>query len=55
MLSLGLMKPFFSRKSKYLTIYRPPNESSFLEIINPNFDKLASDTKESYIVCDFKT
>ena len=41
------MKPFFSRKSN--------NEGNFLEIINANFDKLDSDTKESCIVGDFKT
>ena len=106
-LNLNLMKPFFSRKSKYLTmscsdvigtetvevllailevisvtykntffpkeienilveillpktkplivgiIYRPPNQSNFLEIINTNFDKLDSDTKESYILGNF--
>ena len=34
-------------------IYRPPNQSNFLEIINANFDKLDTDTKESYILGDF--
>ena len=34
-------------------IYRPPNQSNFLEIINANFDKLDTDTKELYIFGDF--
>ena len=34
-------------------IYRPPNKSNFLEIINPNFDKLDTDTKESYVLGGF--
>ena len=34
-------------------IYRPPNYSNFLEIINTNFDKLDTDIKESYILGDF--
>ena len=34
-------------------IYRPPNQSKFLAIINANFDKLDTDTKESYILGDF--
>ena len=33
-------------------IYRP-DQSNFLEIINANFYKLDSDTKESYILDDF--
>ena len=33
-------------------IYRPPNQSN-LEIINANFDKLDTSTKESYILGDF--
>ena len=34
-------------------IYRPPNQSNFLEIINANFYKLDTDTKEWYILDDF--
>ena len=34
-------------------IYRPPNQSNFLEIINVNFNKLEPNTKESYILGDF--
>ena len=34
-------------------IYRPPNQSNFLEIINANFDKLDTDMKESYILGGF--
>ena len=34
-------------------IYRPPNQSNFLEIINANFYKLDTDTKELYILDDF--
>ena len=34
-------------------IYRPPNQSNFLEIINENFKKLDTDTKESYILGHF--
>ena len=33
-------------------IFRPPNQSN-LEIINANFDKLDTNTKESYILGDF--
>ena len=31
-------------------IYRPPNQSKFLAILNANFDELDTDTKESYIL-----
>ena len=34
-------------------IYRPPNQSNFLEIINANFDTLDTHTKQSYILGDF--
>ena len=34
-------------------IYRPPNQSNFLEIINANFGKLDVDIKELYILGDF--
>ena len=34
-------------------IYRPPNQSNFLGIINANFDKLDTDMRESYILGDF--
>ena len=34
-------------------IDRPPNKNNFLEIINPNFDKLDTDTKESYVLGGF--
>ena len=34
-------------------IYRRPNQSNFLQIINANFHKLDIDTKESYIPGDF--
>ena len=34
-------------------IYRPPNQSNFLEIISANFDKIDTDMKESYILVDF--
>ena len=34
-------------------IYRPPNQSKFLRIINANFDKLDTGTKESYVRGDF--
>ena len=34
-------------------IYRPPNQSNFLEIVNANFDKPDADINESYILCDF--
>ena len=34
-------------------IYRPPNQSNFLEIINTNFDKLDINSKESHILGDF--
>ena len=34
-------------------IYRPPNQSNFLEFINANFDKLDADRKQSNILCDF--
>ena len=33
-------------------IHRPPNQSNFLEIIIANFEKLDTDTKESYILGD---
>ena len=31
-------------------IYRPPNQSNFLEVINANFVKLDINTKEPYII-----
>ena len=34
-------------------IYRPPSQSNFLEIINANFGKLDTDTKELSIIGDF--
>ena len=34
-------------------IYRPPNQSNFLEIINANFGKLDTNTKESHVAGDF--
>ena len=34
-------------------IYRPPNQSNFLEFINANFDKLDTNIKESYILDTF--
>ena len=34
-------------------IYRPPNQSNFLEIITTNFDKLDTDMKESNYLGDF--
>ena len=34
-------------------IYRPPNQSNFLEIITTNFDKLDTDMKESNCLGDF--
>ena len=64
----SLQKRFFPREIKYIfveillpktkpliigIIYRPPNQSNFLEIINTNFEKLDTDTKESYILGDF--
>ena len=106
-LNLSMVKPFFSWKSKYLTmsssdvigtetvevslailkvmsvtykntfpakeigkifveillpktkspivgiIYRPPNQSNFLEIISANIDKLETDVKQSHILGDF--
>ena len=34
-------------------IYRPPDQSNFLEFINANFDKLDTNIKESYILDTF--
>ena len=34
-------------------IYRPPNQSNFVELINANSDKVDADTKEYYIIGDF--
>ena len=54
-----LQKDFFAEGNrKYFCwnsgiIYRPSNQSNFLEIIKANFDKLDTDTKESYIFGDF--
>ena len=50
-------KPNQKVKTKPLIIgiiYRPPNQSNFLEIIKTNFEKLDTDAKESYILGDFK-
>ena len=47
---------FFLPKTKPLIdriIYRPPNQSNFLGIINANFDKLNTDTKKLRILGDF--
>ena len=35
------------------TIYSPPNQSNFQEVINAKFDKLYTDMKESYIFGGF--
>ena len=63
-----LQKHFFPKEVKHIfveitlpktkplvvgIIYRPPNESNFLEIINANFDKLDTNMKELYIFDDF--
>ena len=51
-----LEKHFFPKEIENIfvgIIYRPPNQSNFLEIINANFDKLDTDTKESYVLGDF--
>ena len=62
-----LQKHFFRKENKNISveilvpktkplivgiIYRPLNQSKFLEIINSNFVKLDADTKESYILGD---
>ena len=47
-------KHFLSKKSLIVgIIYRPPNQSNFLEIINANFEKLDADIKELYILGHF--
>ena len=35
------------------TIYRPPNQSNFLEILNDNMNKIDSTNNEIYILGDF--
>ena len=35
------------------TIYRPPNQSNFLEILNDNMNKIDSLNNEIYILGDF--
>ena len=35
------------------TIYRPPNESHFLEALNENMNKINSISNEIYILGDF--
>ena len=36
------------------TIYRPPNQSNFLEALNENMNKIDSISNEIYILGDFK-
>ena len=53
-----LLFKFFLPKTKPLIdriIYRPPNQSNYLGIINANFDKLDTDTKKLRILGDFST
>ena len=35
------------------TIYRPPNQSNFLEVLNENMNKIDSISNETYILGDF--
>ena len=35
------------------TIYRPPNQSNFLEVLNKNMNKFDSISNETYILGDF--
>ena len=35
------------------TIYHPPNQSNFLEVLNENMNKIDSISNETYILCDF--
>ena len=35
------------------TIYRPPNQSNFLEALNENMNKINSISNEIYILGDF--
>ena len=35
------------------TIYRPPNQSNFLEVLNENMNKIDSISNEIYILGDF--
>ena len=35
------------------TIYRPPNQSDFLEALNESMNKIDSISNEIYIICDF--
>ena len=35
------------------TIYRPPNQSNFLKVLNENMNKIDSISNETYILGDF--